>query len=1250
MGKNLVGKFQCNECAACFTRRGSLKRHFLNAHTGGGQTLFCGMCRVSFMSKTELVLHRNEKHSDRLHFQEVSSSHNKACELLRLIFPDEIETLASCFKFSNIKTRNMLARKLAEKKFMKASLNLSLRFMKPDYRPADGDAKVGFESSEVITLHVPSKMQSFMIMNDISANLMEMYDDIIKIVDDFATNGSGWILTDCIALDIEIYQCKPLAGSCEWHSVGAKGNHIFIKNNAEYHEMNGSRCFFLAVASYFQPYAKTKAELDSWLAAKVCENIETPVRVKSIPKFEDANKHLDIAINVVFKSEDNLVYPVHASNNLKAKHIINLMLFFSAPPAGSLDSVLHYARILNINNLVAERKHGKNGGWHTRDAYLCFNCFSRMSTPEALVAHVKWCHEKSGQRLVLPETDACITYEKKQMEFKLGYIFFFDFETLQKTPDKCCSCLPEKIAKCKHKSQILAEHEAFAFSLTMFDRHSQLVEDISYVGHDAMAKFMTTLISLIEKYNEILSNVKPITMTPEQEVLFITATHCHICKASMKRDRVRDHDHLSGEYLGAAHNVCNLHRKECKKIVGFAHNFSGYDSHLIMTELGKTATKLNITAIPLNKEKFKMLKLDNCVLMDSMSFLNASLEKLVDTLKVSNHTFPLISQWLTDTNQRDLMLRKGVYPYEFVTDMSKVDACYELPPRDEFFSQLSGTTPSEDDYIHAQNVWNTFGCKSMRDYTELYVKADTFQLAEVMFQLRDAMYDEFGVDLCHYLSLPMMTKDIMLKTTGVKMELISDIEMIQMLRSNIRGGLSYVNQRHFDVEKETKLREEDVSLLYVDANNLYGAAMRFPLPLNDFQWMTEDEIKNFSMDQISKESLKGFILDVDLEYPPELHELHSSFPLAPHQMEITDSILSEYATNLLTALKKKQKFKSRKLTSTFLPRKNYVCHGLNLQYYLEQGMKLVKINRVISFRQECFLKMYIDLCTKKRANALTKAESDMYKLLCNSLYGKMIENGSNRMDCKFVTDPQQCMKLNSDPRLKGQISFSESFSVAFMSKKTVKLDQSWAVGFSILEISKYIMQVLMYDKLKPVFGNRASVILSDTDSWILAVPSASADDAMEKLGDVMDFSNYPHDHKLYNARVKNRTGYLKNEIPDDDIVEVVGVRSKCYAIKTKKMMSSKCKGVKEAAKKKIPFEAFVRCVQGVTEESVTQFTIQSKKHINRLMKCNKVAFSSFDDKRHLLCGIHSVPYGSMLIKKSRQEGECYFCKHPTALY
>ena len=99
----------------------------------------------------------------------------------------------------------------------------------------------------------------------------------------------------------------------------------------------------------------------------------------------------------------------------------------------------------------------------------------------------------------------------------------------------------------------------------------------------------------------------------------------------------------------------------------------------------------------------------------------------------------------------------------------------------------------------------------------------------------------------------------------------------------------------------------------------------------------------------------------------------------------------------------------------------------------------------------------------------------------------MIENGSNRMTCMFVRDRATAVRRNTDPRMKGQLIFSDNLSVSFHTKKTVKLEQSWAVGFAILEISKFIMQSLMYEQVKPAFDNRVTTILSDTDSWILAM-------------------------------------------------------------------------------------------------------------------------------------------------------------------
>ena len=190
----------------------------------------------------------------------------------------------------------------------------------------------------------------------------------------------------------------------------------------------------------------------------------------------------------------------------------------------------------------------------------------------------------------------------------------------------------------------------------------------------------------------------------------------------------------------------------------------------------------------------------------------------------------------------------------------------------------------------------------------------------------------------------------------------------------------------------------------------------------------------------------------------------------------------------------------------------------------------------------------------------------------------------------------------------------------------------------------------MYEKVKPAFGGQVSTLMTDTDSWILVAPCSSPDKIVKRLKEVMDFSNYAQDHSLYSASRKNKVGYLKNEVSKDTISEFVGIRSKTYAFKTvRDDVDSRAKGVKKCYKKKIGFETYKKCIREINEVRVEQCMLTSKAHQNMLVKSEKTAFSSFDDKRYLLCAIHSVPYGSVLIRISMKENQCYFCKRPNIL-
>ncbi len=167
----------------------------------------------------------------------------------------------------------------------------------------------------------------------------------------------------------------------------------------------------------------------------------------------------------------------------------------------------------------------------------------------------------------------------------------------------------------------------------------------------------------------------------------------------------------------------------------------------------------------------------------------------------------------------------------------------------------------------------------MKDYHDLYLKTDVLLLADIMTEFRRVCKEVYELDALHYYTVPGLTWDVMLKITEVEIDLISDPDMYLMVERGIRGGISTITKRYAKANNKcTKGYDKDqmsVYIPYLDANNLYGWAMRHKLPVKDFRWMSEDELGNWES--------KPCILEVDLEYPKELHDFHSEYPLAPEK-------------------------------------------------------------------------------------------------------------------------------------------------------------------------------------------------------------------------------------------------------------------------------------------------------------------------------------------------------------------------------
>ena len=312
------------------------------------------------------------------------------------------------------------------------------------------------------------------------------------------------------------------------------------------------------------------------------------------------------------------------------------------------------------------------------------------------------------------------------------------------------------------------------------------------------------------------------------------------------------------------------------------HNLKGYESHLIIKEISNFDATVDV--IPNGLEKYMAFIVNrNLVFIESMQFMNFSLDNLFKNLV--DEDFKHLSKEFKG-EFLELVKEKGVYPYEYVNSFKKFNEV-ELPARDKFFSSLKGENISEGDYPKAKKVWNAFEIKTLGEYHDLYLKTDVLLLCDVFEKFIDTCLNYYRLDPCHYFSLPGLGWDAMLKMTGVELELIDDIDMHLFIEKGMRGGISYIAKRYIKANnvymKNYDDAKEDVYIIFFDAKNLYGSSMTQCLPYGGFKWMTEEEINNFDFNLVEGDNSNGYILEVDLEYPDELHGFHNDYPLAPEK-------------------------------------------------------------------------------------------------------------------------------------------------------------------------------------------------------------------------------------------------------------------------------------------------------------------------------------------------------------------------------
>ena len=553
---------------------------------------------------------------------------------------------------------------------------------------------------------------------------------------------------------------------------------------------------------------------------------------------------------------------------------------------------------------------------------------------------------------------------------------------------------------------------------------------------------------------------------------------------------------------------------------------------------------------------------------DTFGFLTASLDKLVSMSKYDNTDEEDKSKWLLREDWKDnfrfsskndliksekcldLLTDKGVYPYDYMNSFDKFDD-EQLPSKDDFYSQLSEEGISVNDYERAKIIWKHFGIKNMGEYHDLYLKTDVLLLTDIFENFRDVCMKYYGLDPAYYYTLPNFAFDAMLKMTGVEIDLIYDQEMYEMIEAGLRGGMCMVSTKKVEANNKYMGEEYDKNIEssyinYFDANNLYGLSMIQKLPYKNLKWddtLKEEDIINYKNNNI------GYILEVDLEYPKELHDLHNDYPMAPEVMNVKADTQSDKQIEIYEFLnhQKPTDEKTNKLILNLNDKEKYVIHIRTLQFYLKQGLKLKKIHRAIKFEQKEVLKPYIEFNTEKRKNARNDFEKDVYKLMNNAIFGKTMQDKRKHLDFEVVSDETRYMKCVSNRNFKHSHIINENLVGVEKQKTKLKLDKPIIIGMSILDLSKQHMYKFYYDVMKPKYGDNIKMVYTDTDSFVFHTKTNDIYEDLNTIKKELDFSDYPKEHKCYDDNNKKVLGKFKDELKSKIITGFIALRPKCYA-------------------------------------------------------------------------------------------------------
>lgn len=1056
----------------------------------------------------------------------------------------------------------------------------------------------------------------------------EAISDVVRSFDDLTDEGSKVLFDRVDKIQLHVAKYSPFRGSSfrpvpEWLKRSSKGL-VNIKND-------DNKCFLYSCLAGLRLPAAHPERVSNYrtrLRELNLTGLSFPVKVDKISVFERHNVNVSVSV-FGLEDEEKAIVPLRVAPIVRAHHV-NLLLLRGSDENDAHD--YHYVLVKDLSRFLAHLTRCR------KRLFWCENCLTPRASRRLHLEHRERCIKHGAQAIRMPSVrHSILKFTDYDKQLKHDYVIYCDLESIL-VP--YTTALPDPARSSTTK---LNSHLACGFAYVIVGPDGSMLREpvLEHGGSDLMRRFLLRLKREENRITQLReSQQHEIDMTEESEEAFQKATHCYLCGEAVPRQdakKVRDHDWTKEKdnFRGAACQGCNLNLKRRNFIPIVMHNLSCYDAHHIISALGELTDGADLSVIPKNKEKYVSFTWGRLRFLDSFGFMSSSLDTLVKDLRPTD--LSMLRTVFPDDEKFSLMARKGVYPYNYFDCLDRFhETC--LPPREAFRSDLTGADVSEGDYAHAQSVFKVFSMDNLWDYHDLYLLGDTLLLADVMENFRSATMSHFKLDAIHYYTTPGFSWSAALLKTRQKLKLLTSLDEHLLWEAGTRGGIASINERHavannpYIPESYDPTRERTY-IMYYDANALYAAAMSRPLPVSDFRFLTTSEVSQFNADRIIDIEVDdewGFLFEVDLEYCTSLHDYHNDYPLAPERIKPSYGNLSPLQKKLHSKLNLTRTSTTPKLIPNLNDKQNYVVYGTTLKLYLQLGMKLTRVHRIITFIQKAWLAPFINYNTDMRKKADSKFQIKAWKAYSNSTFGKTMENLRRRRNVRCTRERDIFRKLVRSPLFHSFEIFDHDLVAVESRKATITLHRPAYTGQVILDISKEIMYDFHYNIMKRRFGQNLTVLATDTDSLIYSIRTHDIYDDMKDLHAYFDTSDYPEDHFLYSIENKKTYGKFKDEMNGVPIQAFAGLRPKMYAFKRYDgMEKSVGKGILRSALHSLTFEDYETVLRSSGEMRVgfTKIGTDGQHHLATTYS-TKRGLCSYDDKRYILSdNTRTLAYG-----------------------